>query len=74
MPKSYSHLNPDNPDDRLVIDIEWRKMRARRARRAEVRGWVRVAAHLAAVATLAAGAITLVYLLTILALAAAGTN
>jgi hypothetical protein len=70
----YSHLNPDDPHDAAIIDAEWRKMRARRIRRANAKGWTRVAAVVTVYLLIAAGAITFVYLLAILLLAFAGTN
>lgn len=75
MPRiDYSRLNPDDPRDAAIIDREWRKLRARRARRAEAKGWLRVAAVSVTYLLIAAGVIAFVYLLATLLLAFAGTN
>lgn len=75
MPRiDFSALNPDDPHDAAIIDREWRKLRARRQRRAEVKGWVRVALVGITYLLIAGGVIAFVYMLTILLLASAGTN
>lgn len=75
MPRiDYSALNPDDPHDAAIIDREWRRMRARRKRANEVRGWVRVITVIATYTVLGLMAVAFVYLLAILLLASAGTN
>lgn len=67
-------LNPNDPHDARIIDAEWRRQRARRMRKAQRAGWVRVVAVIATYIVLAWLIIGLVYVIAIVLLAYAGTN